>query len=396
MYTSCGWFFDDISGIETIQVIAYAGRVLDLARQLFGHRALPLSEQFLNMLANAKSNLSDPGDGANVYNRLVQPMVIGLEQLGAHYAISSVFRPYPEEGSLFCFDVRRITHEIFTSGRGRLAIGRSHIQSRVTEESEEICFAVLHLGDQNLSAAVCRYTEQLFEPFDTFSRNVSEAMSRADLPEVIRLIDRYFGRTAYSLTSLFRDEQQRILRTILDQTLTQVETSLRNIYEDHSSLLHFLSRSGMPSPPALALAADFALNASLRQALESETFDSSLVRSILKQADDDHIEFNEPQIAYSAGECMQRAMHHLELSIADHHPLEQLQQALDVAETLRLLPGEVSLWQAQNIWNHLAHNGTRHWPLELKDPWLRLGTALNIDVEALAGEHMPLPVPQPN
>jgi len=53
------------------------------------------------------------------------------------------------------------------------------------------------------------------------------------------------------------------------------------------------------------------------------------------------------------------------------------------------------LWQAQNIWNHLAHNGTRHWPLELKDPWLRLGTALNIDVEALAGEHLPLPAPQP-
>src|SRR6202789_2015691 len=36
MYTSCGWFFDDISGIETVQVIAYAARALQLAQNLFG------------------------------------------------------------------------------------------------------------------------------------------------------------------------------------------------------------------------------------------------------------------------------------------------------------------------------------------------------------------------
>ena len=28
MYTSCGWFFDEISGIETVQVIQYAGRAI--------------------------------------------------------------------------------------------------------------------------------------------------------------------------------------------------------------------------------------------------------------------------------------------------------------------------------------------------------------------------------
>ena len=36
MYTSCGWFFDDISGIETVQIIAYAARVLQLARRSLG------------------------------------------------------------------------------------------------------------------------------------------------------------------------------------------------------------------------------------------------------------------------------------------------------------------------------------------------------------------------
>src|ERR1700733_7325246 len=97
MYTSCGWFFDEISGIETIQIIAYAGRVLQLAAKLFGPAGAALEAEFLTRLARAKSNVPEMGDGAEVYRRYVTHMKIGLEQVGAHYAISSIFRAYPEQ-----------------------------------------------------------------------------------------------------------------------------------------------------------------------------------------------------------------------------------------------------------------------------------------------------------
>ncbi|WP_433984972.1 DUF3536 domain-containing protein [Tunturiibacter empetritectus] len=260
MYTSCGWFFDEISGIETIQIIAYAGRVLQLAAKLFGPPGAALEAEFLTRLARAKSNVPEMGDGSEVYRRYVTNMKIGLEQVGAHYAISSIFRAYPEHGELFCFDVHREGQEVFNSGRGRVALGRALLYSRITEESEELCFAVLHLGDQNLSAAVKAYNSTNpaeVEAFATFSTDISTAIRRANLPEVIRLIDRFFGQgeapgqspTAYSLTSLFADEQHRILSTILNQTVSEMEHSLRKIYEDHASLMHFLTESGMTAPP---------------------------------------------------------------------------------------------------------------------------------------------------
>ena len=105
MYTSCGWFFDEISGIETVQIIAYAGRVLQLAAELFGAAGAALEAKFLAILAEAKPNVADLASGADIYTRYVTGMKIGLEQVGAHYAISSVFRAYPEDGELFCFDV---------------------------------------------------------------------------------------------------------------------------------------------------------------------------------------------------------------------------------------------------------------------------------------------------
>ncbi len=317
MYTSCGWFFDEISGIETVQIIAYAGRVLQLAAKLFGDPGVALEDSFLDILAKGKSNIPEIGDGAEVYRRYVNSMQIGLEQVGAHYAISSIFRNYPEHGELFCFDVHRESQETFNSGRGRVAVGRALIYSRITEENEDICFAVLHLGDQNLSAAVKRYNSEdpaEVEAFHTFSTEIGTAIRRANLPEVIRLIDRFFGETAYSLTSLFADEQHRILNTILNQTISEMEDSLRKIYEDHASLLHFLTETGMSAPPALASAARFAINASLRRAIEAENFDPADIETLLARAEADQIPLDTQLLGFTAGQRMKRAMVRLEAS----------------------------------------------------------------------------------
>jgi alpha-amylase/alpha-mannosidase (GH57 family) len=391
MYTSCGWFFDEISGIETVQIIAYAGRVLQLAAKLFGEPGAALEEKFLALLAEAKSNVPEIGDGAEVYRHYVTGMRIGLEQVGAHYAISSIFRSYPEEGELFCFDVHRESHEVFSSGRGRVALGRALVYSRVTEEAEEICFAVLHLGDQNLSAAVKRYSSTdpaEVEAFAAFSNEIGVAIRRANLPEVIRLIDRFFGETAYSLTSLFADEQHNILNTILNQTISEMEDSLRKIYEDHASLLHFLTETGMAAPPALASAAQFAINASLRRALEADVFDPIDVDALLARAQSDQIPLDTALLGYTAGQRMKRAMVRLEASVAHEISApDALTAALTVADAIDRMPFEVNLWQAQNIWNDLLRRGNRDlWSPEWKEDFKKLGAVMNISVEQLVIE----------
>jgi alpha-amylase/alpha-mannosidase (GH57 family) len=388
MYTSCGWFFDEVSGIETIQIIAYAGRVLQLAAKLFGAPGVALEAGFLERLARANSNVPELGDGAQVYRRFVTPMRIGLEQVGAHYAISSIFRSYPEDGRLFCFDLHRDSHESFTSGRGKVALGRAHIRSRITEETEEICFAVLHLGDQNLSAAVRRYSAD--DPADVtafaaFSNDIRTAIRRANLPEVIRLIDRFFGTLAYSLTSLFADEQHRILRTILDRTLAEMEDSLRKIYEDHASLLRFLTESGMAAPPALAIAANFAINASLRRAIEADDFDATEIESLLARATTDQVTLDTQVLSFAAGQRMKWAMVKLEATTdANRSPELALTTALTIAGALRTMPFEVNLWQAQNIWNDLYRRSDKNY---LSEEWTtgfhKLGEALNISVDQL-------------
>jgi alpha-amylase/alpha-mannosidase (GH57 family) len=391
MYTSCGWFFDEISGIETVQIIAYAGRVLQLAAKLFGEAGVALETEFLSILEKAKSNLPEMDNGAEIYRRYITNMRIGLDEVGAHYAISSIFRSYPETGELFCFDVHRDSHQIFNSGRGRVALGRACVRSRVTEETENICFAVLHLGDQNLSAAIKPYNPKEadeLDAFNAFCSDIDSAMRRANLPEVIRLIDRFFGNTSYSLTSLFADEQHRILNTILNRTLSEMEDSLRKIYEDHASLLHFLTESGIAAPPALALASSFAINASLRRSIEADPFDPVEIERLLNRAETDQIELDSHLLGFTAGQRMKRAMIRLEAEAAgDPSALGALNNAVTIAIALHHVPFEVNFWQAQNIWNDLLRRSDKnYWSDEWKEGFKRLGEAMNICVDQLVIE----------
>ena len=347
MYTSCGWFFDDIAGIETVQIIAYAARVLQLAGQLFGEQAAPLEPALLARLAEARSNDPAAGDGARIYKKCVESQMLQLEQVVAHYAISSVFSTFADETELFCFRVRRISYEIHTSGRGRLALGRVHAASSITGHAQDFSFAVLHFGDQNITAAVKAYSEADAAAFEAFSADAAGHVLRADFPEVIRLLDRFYGHADYSLISLFTDEQRRIVQLILNSTLWDIENSLTTIYQDHASLLHYLSHAGLPKPPALTLAAGFAINAGLRRVLEIDPVDVAQLRSFLALAKSDQVPLESAALSFIADQRMKRAMVELQMSSGS---LEMLDRALQLARTLDELPFDLNLWQAQNVW----------------------------------------------
>jgi alpha-amylase/alpha-mannosidase (GH57 family) len=394
MYTSCGWFFDDISGIETVQIIAYAARVIQVAEELFLNQVANIESAFLGKLAQAKSNVPSAGDGARIYSVQCLNMELSLEQVAAHYAISSVFSSFADETEIFCYRVQRISYEVFTSGRGRLALGRARVISAITGQAKDFSYAVLHFGDQNITAAVKAYSAADAEAFEKVATETRQQVRSANFPEVIRLLDRYYDLD-YSLISLFRDEQRRILKIILDSTLSDIESSLKNIYEDHASLLHYLSQAGLPKPAALSLAAGFAVNAGLRRALEADPMDISLIKSFLAMAKSDEVPLDTPTLTYVSDLRMKRAMIELTMSSGN---LEILDRALNMARTLMELPFELNLWQAQNIWYEILRstpNGLTAHAAEDRPRWDRdfydLGSCLSIACDVITAEE---PVPE--
>lgn len=384
MYTSCGWFFDEVSGIETVQIIAYAGRVLQLAAEVFGEEGKSLETQFVETLRRAQSNIAKEENGGSIYERYVKTMRLGLEQVIAHYAISSIFTSYPDEAELFCYSIRRLTYEVVTSGRGRLIFGQARIASQITQEPETAIFAVVYFGDQNITAVVKRYDPAGTEEYADFVQRARSAVIGADYPALIRLFDQVFNARTYTVRSLFRDEQRRILNLILKTPISEVEASLIAIYEDHASLLHFLALSGIPKPPALAMAANFAVNAGLRRAIESDPIDALQVRAYRGLVSADQIALDTSLLRYIADQKMKRVMVKLHSALRNTKILDD---ALFTARTLNELPFELNVWQAQNIWyDILKLSRKERLAGEWREKFRELGTQLKIGVDELVVE----------
>ena len=382
MYTSCGWFFDEISGIETVQVIQYAGRVIQLAQKLLSaEEGNAIEGGFLDRLSQAKSNLPEHGDGAQLHRKFVKPTVVGLEQVAAHYAIGSIF----ETGAAkYCYSIDPSDYRTFISGKSQLAVGRAQICSRITQESEQFTFAALYMGDHTLSAGVRKNGGE--EVYQNTLEELQTAFSRADVPGIIRVLDQSFGGAIYSLKSLFRDEQRRILGHILESSLQEAESGLGVIYEHHAPMMRFLSDMKYPRPKVLSLAAEFAINASLRREFRAEFLDLSEVKNLLNQAKEEGVQLDCAGLAYVTGRKLNDLMLELHRRPLNLGLLRKIRQLLDV---LKELPLTVNLWKVENLYYEMSRStylqliNDTSVPAEWFDEFLKLGQLLRIRLEAV-------------
>jgi alpha-amylase/alpha-mannosidase (GH57 family) len=345
MYTSCGWFFDELTGIETVQVIQYAGRAVQLANRLFGGDR---EERFVEFLRQAKSNIPEYGDGAQVYDRFVRPAMVDLIGVGAHFAISCLFDKREELSSIYCYSIGLNDWRTFESGRARVALGQARIESQITREALDASFGVLHFGDHNLSAGIREFIGN--EEYERTARAIQDAFQHADLPECIRLLDRNFAGTSYSLKSLFRDEQRRIIDRILNSTLADAEASYAQIYEHHATLMRFLTELHTPLPNVLRLTAEFVLNRALRREFENETLDMDRIQALLASARAEKINMDAPGLEFVLRHRLEDLAEMLAADPADVGLLETLNAVVGLGN---LLPFEVNLWKVQNVYYQL-------------------------------------------
>jgi len=343
MYTSCGWFFDELSGIETVQVIQYAGRVVQLAQELFGDNIEP---DFLERLELAKSNLPVHGNGRRIYDEFVKPAMVDLTKVAAHFAVSSLFEEYGGQAKIYCYDIDIEDYQSVVAGKPKLAAGRVKVTSSITRESATLSLGVLHFGDQNVNAGVREY--QGGEAYHTMLQEMTQTFSRADFTEVVRLLDKHFGTSTYSLKSLFHDEQHKVLDSILESALSEIEAAYYQVYEHNYPPMRFLAELGYAIPKSYQSAAEFILNASLRRALHSDPVELDRIRSLLDEVQTWQVELDTEGLSYLLQQSLEKMMANL---LASPEDADLLKEFLAVTQLSRSVPFPVDLWRVQNLYH---------------------------------------------
>jgi alpha-amylase/alpha-mannosidase (GH57 family) len=341
MFTSCGWFFSDLSGIETVQVLYYAGRVVQLAER---RGRVALEPELMQRLERADSNVPERGNGSEIYSREVVPARLDLSRVAAHYAVLSLFDTFDVDAHIYCYSVTRRDLEIHKAGRARLAVGAIEVRSIITHETASFEFAALHLGDTELAGGVRAASAD----YDEVRGALTEAMEPGGIPKVFRLLDTHFGATPISIRSLFRDEQRRVLHELIVATLDEAESTFRQLHERYDPLMRFHNRLGIPVPKVLRMAAEFDLNQQIRRLLERELAPAA-IEALLREARDEGVTLDETTLV-AFGTAIERASERFRERPDDLDRLEDFDAVVSLIRNARL---DVELRRAQNRYYRL-------------------------------------------
>ncbi len=389
MYTSCGWFFDELSGIETVQVLQYAGRAVQLSEDIMQDN---LESAFVKRLSAAESNLPEHDNGTVIYKKFVKPAIIDLKKVAAHYAVSSVFEENIDETGIFSYTVRSDDYRKITAGMASLAISRITVSSNITWDSGDICFCVLHLGGHAVNGGVGSYFgESLYR---AMKEEMVRAFEKGAFADMIRLMDRHFGTHNYSLIDLFRDRQRKILNLLIAGTIEGFVDTYTYIYDTNRILMGFiLEEAGMPVPKAFYAAAELTLSTSLKSAFSEDVLDEDRIQELFRDIRRWNITVDSPSIEFSVRRRFESMMGRLQVQPSDLNYLLEIEKVL---ELIKLLPGEINYWHMQNVYYKTADTFFREMSMKAAQgdeeasrciaTFKYLGELLNFNVSAILKE----------
>ena len=263
MFTSCGWFFEELSRPETVQILRYAARAIELAADVAG---VLLEDEFIQRLAKAPSNLAEFKNGEGVYRQQVVTNRITLAQVAAQYALSSTLGNYARSQQIYCYTIQQQDYQLQRIGSMSLAIGQIQLVSGITQESVTYIFAVLHLGGDDFHCCIQPFTGR--REYEEIKATLFKTLKQANTATVILAMSSNFSGEQFNLHHLFAEERHRILQQLADETLTRLDQLYEQVYRDNYGILISFRRDGLAVPPELQVAADIVLNNRLTEQLK--------------------------------------------------------------------------------------------------------------------------------
>ncbi|MBN1914524.1 MAG: DUF3536 domain-containing protein [Parachlamydiales bacterium] len=364
MYTSCGWFFDDISGIETIQILSYAARAIQIAKESCN---VYLEEQYVSLLSKAKSNEPHMQDGAYIYQTIVKPQILDLKNIAIDFIISSLFEEKNDHCDVYSYYFDIQSHETIILEEKRLSIGQAKVVSKITLEQSDFSFVALHLFDHKI---IIGFQENMDKTtYMSVIQKLKEAFTQDNILVTQNLIESFFIFHDFSFWDLFKDDQRTILKQLLWTAISDIKASLENIHELHYSVIKDMKDKNIAIPPILMKTLDLLLNTQLAEILKKEEFIPSELRNVVEKIRYWAFELDQKNITYLATQKIEMLLERFCQKPEDKNILGQIIEFFDILSPFSL---PWNLWKSQNLFFSWRKSLYFHKKLTHDVQWMEL------------------------
>ncbi len=388
MYTSCGWFFSEISGIEPVQILKYAARAMQLASRFI---KTDLEENFLNILAEAKSNIPEQGNGREIYERYVKPSVVTSKQIACLWAISSIYQDFEEEEDVYCYSVKQNDYKRIQKGNSNLIVGNIEVRSKITLQKVNLIFALMQYSGGDFHCAIKEYSEN--NEYQELKANLIKTFINNPLTEIIRNLDEKFGKEYFTLKDIFIEERKKILQILLKDKLKKFSNTYKDMYDQGKSSIYHMQNLGLEIPNEFKIAAQYALSQRFNDLLAHT--DGFVEPSVIQQIMDINLESKKMNIQIDRtpsnnlfAKKIITNLNRLTKSF-ESHQADAIIELFDIISKLEL---QIDISEAQNIYyNKIYHRigdiiennkeSKKDKDIKFIHLLLDIGTNLNINVD---------------
>jgi len=326
-FTSCGWFFDEISGIENVQIMMYAARAMQMAHEVLN---ISLEIPFLKILEEAKSNIAEYQDGAKIYEIFVKPQIFDFKKMAANFALLSFFRGVFEDGELFCYDFLVSDQERLERGDQKLISGKLQVFCKILWKEVDLYYSILYHDGLNISVAV---TEDKKEWEMWHKRFVADE-------------EKPLGDNLYTLRDIFKDEQAKVLDALLNNTVNTLSISLQKIILDDAHLLRSISKYDFRFPFILKKSLEAFFDSRILQLLQEE-FNFERLDHLIQDAVGLNLQFDKDSIQHAVQKAIDRLIIQFEKKPYEVENMEKIELFIKILNRLHL---ELNFWKAQNVY----------------------------------------------
>lgn len=346
MYTSCGWFFSEVSGLETTQIMKYAARAMQLASRF---TSKDIEEDFLNILSKAQSNIHGFGTGKDVYEKFVKPSTVSIKQIAALWAIYSMHSDIEDNTTLYCYNIKRHYSKQVSNGTSEFSVGRVEIESKITLEKYDFFYSAIQFAAGDFHFAVKRYDDS--EDLQDITRKLVNIYQNNPITEIIRALDNIFGHEYYTLKDILIEDRTKIIMTSFKDKLGKFSNTYREVYNEGKSSILQLIALGVPVPSEYKLAAQYTLSNDFNEIFVDSTdiVEDSVVQralEITKEADAFKIEIDKSVTNQIFSYQIQKLIY----NFMKNFEMQRLNKILKMFECASNLNLKIDIAEAQNMY----------------------------------------------
>ena len=370
MFTSCGWFFDDMSGLEAVQNLCYAARCLELANSIVH---TDREEVLLHTLDSAQSNFPTQGSGRDIWRRYVTDVWLKPAQVAAEALLPASINGQEPLPRFHCYLIK----PLFWQQRRHLnmfinlgAVEGRHIHLL---QPKSLSFVIFYVPDQDPITKVGPWHDK--EQLESLWQQLQDPFINIDVHKLRGMLSELPEWRPITMNDLSTDARQTLAEALLKHVIAEYRKSVQEVYMEGREAMRMFREINLPVPKLFASLAETVIADQTMQSLKEMSPQSPMPGNLSRlamQAKALGLNMNFPALEHQVESILERESNYFHLNPEQYQAhLERISNLLGLSQAFNI---SVNLWRVQNNFYQFAQTlGRANFTPDIIDMGRRLG-----------------------